>query len=391
MKIAYIDCFSGISGDMLLGALLDAGLPLDELRNELKKLRLDGYRLSSKKITRNGFTGTRFIAEMTGDQPERNLTDIERLIAESALDEDIKNTGTAVFRRIATVEAGIHSQEIDRVHFHEIGAVDSILDIIGTLVGIKKLGIERIYCSKIHLGTGTVTCSHGTIPVPAPATVALLKDVPVYSRGIEAELTTPTGAGIITTVAAGFGPMPAMTLETVGYGAGSRELPHANLLRLIVGRAGNEAGTPEDATVLVETNIDDMSPELFSYLFEKLRPPDALDVFTTPILMKKSRPAVKLSVITTPQALEKVLDILFTETTTLGARIQHIERRKLARETVKVDTRFGTVAVKLGKSGGHVVNLAPEYEDCRVLAAKLGVPLKDVFQAAEAEARKLLK
>lgn len=387
MKIAYLDCFSGVSGDMILGALIDAGLPLDDLRNELKKLGLDGYCITAERVVRKGISGTKFTVEVTVDQPERHLADIEELIGKSRLDDDVKDTGRAVFRRIGAAEAAIHDQPVDRVHFHEIGAVDSILDIMGALIGFKQLGVTEIHCSKVHLGTGTITCSHGTIPVPAPATAALLQGVPVYSRGIEAELTTPTGAGLITTVAASFGPIPDMTVETVGYGAGSRELPQSNMLRVIIGRADESCGSyEEDTVVLVETNIDDMSPEIFSYLFEKLGPPDVLDVFTTPILMKKNRPAVKLSVLTTPAGLDRVLDEIFRETTTLGVRLHHVRRRKLTREIMTVSTRFGQVTVKIGKSGGRMVNLAPEYEDCRARAKEHDIPLEEVFQAAKAAA-----
>ena len=391
MKTAYFDCFSGISGDMILGALIDAGLNLDELKDELKKLKIAGFEINTEKVTRNSISGIKFSVEIQEGHVHRHLNDIIKILKNSSLDEDVKRTSEDIFQRLAEIEAKIHNTTVDKIHFHEVGALDSIVDIIGSVIGVKKLGIERIYSSRIHLGTGFANTQHGKIPVPVPATSELLKDIPVYSTGIESELVTPTGAVIISTLSSGFGEMPYMKIENIGYGAGSKVLKIPNLLRVFVGEILEE-NYEKDEVILVETNIDDMNPEFFDYVTEKLFAEGALDVYKTPIFMKKNRPAILLSVIIPEEKLNRAVSIIFSETTTLGVRIQRINRQKLTREIVPVETKYGLIEIKVSKFGTEIKNLSPEYENCKHIAEKLGVSLKEVFEEAKAAAReKLLK
>jgi len=389
LRIAYFDCFSGVSGDMILGALVDVGLEVSELEAELGQLPVWGFRLQAEKTTRCGISGTRLKVVTEEHRAERHLPDMNEIIDRSALSDDIKSSAKRVFAELAAVEAKIHYKAIDDVHFHEISGLDSIVDVVGSLVGLKKLGIEEVHASRIHVGTGFVECRHGTLPVPAPATLELLKGVPVYSKGIESELATPTGVAILKSVSKGFGPMPDMTVEKIGYGAGSRELEIPNLLRICIGetRQDTYAG---DEVILLETNIDDMNPEFFGHVSERLLTQGALDVFMTPIYMKKNRPATLLSVLTAKDKLDGILLTVFSETTTLGVRIHSVDRKVLGRETILVRTTLGDVRVKVGRIGGEVKTIAPEYEDCREIAARQGVPLKDVYEAAKAACRETL-
>jgi uncharacterized protein (TIGR00299 family) protein len=389
LKIAYFDCFSGVSGDMILGALVDAGLEVSELEAELSQLPVRGFRLQAEKTTRCGIRGTKLSVITEEHRTQRHLPDINEIIDRSALSDDIKDSSRKIFAELAGVEAAIHQKSVDEVHFHEISGLDSIVDVVGSLVGLKKLGLEAVYASRIHVGTGFVECRHGTLPVPVPATLELLKGVPVYSKGIESELATPTGVAILKSVSKGFGPMPEMTVERIGYGAGSRELEIPNLLRICIGEMCRDryAG---DEVLLLETNIDDMNPEFFGHVSERLLTQGALDVFMTPIYMKKNRPATLLSVLTAKEKLDGILSTVFSETTTLGVRIHSVDRRVLTRETISVRTTMGDVRVKLGKFGGEVKTIAPEYEDCREIAARQGVPLKDVYEAAKAACREAL-
>lgn len=389
MKIAYFDCFSGISGDMILGALIDAGLDIQDIESELAKLKISGYNLKTQRVVKKGISGTKFIVEIIEQNIERKLKDIVEIVDQSDLSEDIKDLSKKIFKELATVEAKIHNKNIEEIHFHEIGGLDSIIDIIGSVIGIKKLGIEAIYSSKIHIGTGFVECQHGLIPVPAPATLELLKETSIFSTGIDAELTTPTGAAILKTLSSSFGGMPEMKVKKIGYGAGSRELEIPNLLRVYVGET-SEREYEKDEVILIETNIDNMNPEFFGYISEMLLTQGVLDVFMTPIFMKKNRPATMLSVLTTSDKLDKILSTIFTETTTLGVRIHRLERRKLTREIIKVKTRFGEIKVKVGKVGEMIKNIAPEYEGCKKIAVKQKIPLRDVYEEAKDSARKML-
>lgn len=389
MKTAYFDCFCGVSGDMILGSLVDAGLELGQLESELSKLPVRGFRLLAEKTTRRGISGTKFSVDIQEHHVERHLPDINDIVDRSALSDDIKSSSKRIFMELAGIEARIHNKSVAEVHFHEISALDSIIDVVGSLVGLKKLGIEAVYASRIHVGTGFVECRHGTLPVPAPATLDLLKGIPVYSKGVDSELVTPTGVGILKNVARSFGAMPEMTIEKIGYGAGSRELEIPNLLRVCIGETCQDRYAGDEA-LLVETNIDDMNPEFFSYVSEQLLAQGALDVFMTPIYMKKNRPATLLSVLTARDKLDGILSTVFSETTTLGVRIHSVDRKKLERETVSVRTHLGDVRVKVGRIGGEVKTIAPEYEDCREIAAKRGIPLKDVYEAARSAYREAL-
>jgi uncharacterized protein (TIGR00299 family) protein len=317
------------------------------------------------------------------------LPDINDIVDRSTLSDDIKSSSKRIFRELADVEARIHNKSVAEVHFHEISALDSIIDVVGSLVGLSRLGIEAVYVSKIHVGTGFVECRHGTLPVPAPATLDLLKGIPVYSKGIESELSTPTGVAILKHVAKGFGSMPEMTVEEIGYGAGSRELEIPNLLRVCIGETCGDKYASDEA-LLVETNIDDMNPEFFGYISDQLLAQGALDVFMTPIYMKKNRPATLLSVLAGRDRLDEILSTVFSETTTLGVRIHSLDRKKLERETVSVTTHMGDVRVKVGRIGGEVKTIAPEYEDCREIAARREIPLKDVYEAARVACREAL-
>ena len=389
MKIAYFDCFSGVSGDMILGALIDAGLNLQELESELGKLKISGYKIKAQKAVRKGISGIKFSIDIIEQNMERRLKDIVEIIDQSDLSDNIKDLSKKIFKELATVEAKIHNKNIEEIHFHEVGGLDSIIDVIGSLIGIKKLGIEAIYSSKIHVGTGFVECQHGVIPIPAPATLELLKEISIYSKGIEAELTTPTGAAILKTLSRSFGVMQEMKVKKIGYGAGSRELEIPNLLRVYVGET-NDGGYEKDEVILIETNLDNMNPEFFDYASEMLLKQGALDVFMTPIFMKKARPATMLSVLTMSDKLDKILSTIFTETTTLGVRIHRLERKKLTREIIGVNTRFGEIKVKVSRIGKQIKNIAPEYEDSKEIAVKQKIPLKDVYDEARKVAREIL-
>ncbi|GBD92692.1 hypothetical protein BMS3Abin05_00266 [bacterium BMS3Abin05] len=389
MRAAYFDCFAGVSGDMILGALIDAGLDPALLEAELGKLNVSGYTLKTEKAIRKGLSGIKFSVVTAKQDKKRNLNDICEIIEESDLEADIKDSGRKIFEQLAAVEAKIHNKKIESIHFHEVGALDSIIDVLGSLIGLKKLGIEAVYSSKMHVGTGFVKCQHGTIPVPAPATLELLKEIPIYSRGIEAELTTPTGAAILKTVAKGFGIMPEMRVKKIGYGAGSGDLEIPNLLRIYIGETCAEK-YEENEIILIETNIDDMSPEFFDHVSVLLLGKGSLDVFMTPVFMKKNRPGILLSVLTAPDKLDEILTTLFTETTTFGVRIHRLERKILPREVISVGTKFGEINVKIGRIGKEIKTISPEYEDCREIALKRGISLKDIYHEAKEAARKHL-
>ena len=382
MNIAYFDCFSGISGDMIIGALLDAGLDIHFLDKELHKLNLKDYKIKAAKILKGGIAATQFnVIQAKRPQPERNLAEITRIIECSSLDAKIQNSIKKIFLCIATAEAKIHNQSINDIHFHELGAIDTIIDIAGVVIGLQKLGIEKIYCSKLNVGTGFVRFSHGTFPVPAPATTQILIDVPIYHNNINAELVTPTGAAIISTLASGFGQMPEVRVNTVGYGAGTKDLEQPNVLRVLLGqRAGFGPEIEHDTINIIETNIDNMNPEIYSHVLETLMDRGALDVYLTNIIMKKSRPAIKLTVLAELKNTDKLIRILFRETTTLGIRIYPAARQKLDREIKVIDTKYGPVKFKISKLESHIENSMPEYEECLRIAKHSKVPLKKVYE-----------
>ncbi len=387
---AYFEMFSGISGNMVLGALVDAGLDVEKFKNELAKLGLsDEYDIKITKVSRLSIGGTYVDVKLDHEYEEdhehhehehhgRNLNDIYKIIDRSTLNDEIKSKSKAIFLNLAKAEAKVHRTDIDKIHFHEVGAVDAIVDIVGSVIGMDMLGISRIYASPINTGKGYVMAAHGKLPVPAPATAELLKNVPIYSTETEKELTTPTGAAIITTLAAKFGPRPIMNVQNVGYGAGTYEIEIPNLLRISTGIFKEKF----EEIKVVETNIDDMNPQFYDHVMDRLFLAGALDVYFTPIQMKKNRPAVKITVIIEEKDLEKIEDILLKETTTLGLRIFSTSRKTLDRKVDEVETEWGRVRIKVGMINGKISNVAPEYDDCKTIANEHGLPIKEIYQNA---------
>jgi uncharacterized protein (TIGR00299 family) protein len=396
-RLVYFDCASGASGDMLLGALVDLGLPLERLREELGKLPLRGYRLEARAVDRSGLRATKVDVLVEGHEPDhphqhdhphghghRGLRDILELLDRSSLDAAVKDRAAALFRRLAEAEASVHGTSPEEVHFHEVGAVDSIVDIVGGVSGLAWLGADRFAASALNVGTGSVTMSHGTFPVPPPATARLLHGVPVYGAG-EGELLTPTGALLVTAHATSYGPLPQVRLEGVGHGAGTRDTQgRPNVLRLMV---GEEAAGGDERVLVLETEIDDMPAQLYGPLMDRLLAAGARDVFYTAIQMKKGRPGLLVTVLCDPERCHALEEILFSETTTLGVRRQEWDRTALERDSVTVETAYGPVAVKRGRRAGRVYNAQPEFEDCRRVAEARGVPAKEVWAAAVAAYR----
>jgi uncharacterized protein (TIGR00299 family) protein len=377
MKIAYFDCFSGISGDMTLGAIVANGIPIEQLAAEIVKLGLTGYEMKATPVIKKGISGMKVDVIIHEKQVFRHLPQIETIIQSSLLPEAVKQDSLKVFRRLGAAEAKVHGIPIEKVHFHEVGAMDSIIDIIGSVIGLYLLGVEKIYASRLNVGTGFVKSEHGVIPVPAPATVELCQGVPVYSNGIQKELVTPTGAALLTTLAEGFGNLPEMKISSVGYGAGGLELEsQANLLRLMIG--DSQCGTNQDTILVLESNLDDMNPQNYDYLMEKLFASGALDVYLTPIQMKKNRPGVMLSVLAKPADQEKIEQLILEETTTFGIRAHTAVRRILSREFVVITTSHGDVKVKIGFLDGKIYSVTPEYEECKKIACQSGIPLKEI-------------
>jgi uncharacterized protein (TIGR00299 family) protein len=454
MRVAYLECFSGISGDMFLGALVDAGVPPQLMEDTVAALKI-GARLETSRVVRGGIAATKVDVWVDGEKNEpgdeygkrhehshrespsheeghshghdesghseytrtdhehrenshfrhgessragapaprehrhlhgRGLTEIRQIISSAPISEKAKKTATSIFESLGAAEAKIHSTSIDAVHFHEVGAVDAMVDIICAAVGAEALGVDEIICSPLNVGGGTVKCAHGTIPVPAPATLELLADAPVYSSGVQAELVTPTGAAIVKTMASRFGAFPQMKVEKSGYGAGARDFHgHPNVLRLTVGKtaaADSVSQTNSDTISVLEANLDDLNPQLFGYVMDRLLEEGALDAFGAPVQMKKNRPGTLLTVLCKPEDAANMTKIIFAETTTLGVRRRDEARQILARRWEHVHTAWGEVRIKIASMNGTVTNYAPEYEDCRKLAAQHKVPLKTVMQEA---------
>ncbi len=418
-KVLYVDCFSGASGDMILGALIDAGLPIEELREALGSLALGDVHLRVERVERSGIGATSFTVEGGTDanpqghsheehhedhddhhHPDehhdhhhdkehrhddgqhhhhRGLSEICQMVDGSSLSDAAKTRAKRLFRRLAETEAEIHQMPVEKVHLHEVGAVDSIIDIAGAVFGLERLGVDRIVVSPLNVGSGTVTCEHGVMPVPAPATARLIEGVPVYSSGPAVELLTPTGALILTDYADAFGAMPAMTIRQSGYGAGDREFSdHPNLLRVLIGDEERAGG--HERVVLIECEIDDMNPQIFGVLMDRLYAAGALDVYYAPIQMKKNRPGTLVSIVARPEDRPALSGIVFRETTTIGVRFIEMDRERLDRESVDVETPLGTVRVKVARRAGAsaVVNAAPEFEDCVRLAGEHGLSVKEV-------------
>jgi uncharacterized protein (TIGR00299 family) protein len=427
MRIAYLECFSGMSGDMFLGALVDAGVPARVLEETVTALGV-GAKLEISRVVRSGISATKVDVYVDGekDLPReeywekqqasehshehrghshshpgetwtgvsaphehshgRGLTEIRGIVSSASISESGKKTAIAIFEALGRAEAKIHNTSIERVHFHEVGAVDAMVDIVCAAVGAEVLGVDEIICSPLNVGGGTVKCAHGTFPVPAPATVELLKDAPVYSSGLQAELVTPTGAAIVKTLASRFAAFPEMKIEKSGYGAGSRDFPgHPNVVRLTVGEAALTAlaaKTASETITVLEANLDDLNPQVFGYVMDRLFEEGALDAFGMPVQMKKNRPGTLLTVLCKLEDASKLTHLIFTETTTLGVRRRDEMRRTLARRWESVGTPWGEVRIKIASMNGTVTNYAPEYEDCRRIAAEYHVPLKTVIQEA---------
>ena len=407
--IAYFDCFSGISGDMVLGALVDAGAELSALEQELRKLNLPGWSISAEKVRRRSIMAMQAKVTVAGQgspgqsahhehahghvkhaHEHRGLAEILKMIDGAALAPRAADRARKIFQRLGEAEAKVHGIAIEKVHFHEVGAVDSIIDIVGAAIGFDLLGIDEFACSSMDLGSGQVHTEHGVLPVPAPATVELLRGAPTHSSGIERELVTPTGAAIATTLARHFGAVPPMRLRAIGYGAGSADLAEKpNVLRLLVGeRIETQTGEWDAPITVIETNVDDMSPQIYGYFAEKALVAGALDVFSTPAQMKKNRPGLLVTILSEPENVSSLIDLVFRETTTIGVRAYDVRRKTLDRELVPVETRFGTVRMKVSRRNGSLLTATPEYDDCQVIAAERGVPLKDVIAAASFEFQK---
>jgi uncharacterized protein (TIGR00299 family) protein len=379
-RVLYLDCFSGISGDMTLGAFLDAGLPLDELKRALGSLALDGVDVSASRVLRTGVSATQFLVS-DGNEPSahghRHLPGIFKLVDKAALSPGARERAKEMFSRLAEAEAAIHQMPVEKVHLHEVGAIDSIIDIVGASFAFEWAGADQVVCSPLNVGGGIVQAAHGIFPVPAPATLALLGDAPVYSGVVQKELVTPTGALIATTFANSFGVIPPMSIERIGYGAGSRDNPDTpNVLRLLIGRAADRPSA--ERVTVIECEIDDMNPQIFGVAMDRLYAAGALEVFYVPAQMKKNRPGTLLTVVAPPELRARLADIVFSETTTIGLRYQDVERECLQREIVQVETPLGVVRFKVASRSGIVFNVAPEFEDCAKLAAEHALPVKEV-------------
>ena len=384
MKLAYFDCFSGISGDMTLGALVDAGCAVEQVREGLRGLQVPGWELTAEKVWKNGMAAT-YVNVKTEDQStHRSLNVILEILQKSQLAPAVRERAAAIFQKLGEAEARVHDVPLEKIHFHEVGAVDAIVDIVGACIGFEVLGIEKFACSALNVGGGTAKMAHGVLPVPAPATARLLTGKPTYSNGVQKELVTPTGAAIIATLCDAFGPQPAMSVSAIGYGAGTADLEgQPNVLRIMIGEVAEKtvAGFDEEIAV-IEANLDDMNPQIYGYFLEKALGAGALDVYTTPVQMKKNRPGTLLTVLCKPQDTNALMSLIFAETTTFGARTYRAQRRVLPREWVSVATEYGDVRIKVSRVNGRILHVAPEYDDCRKLAVEKNVPLQKVIAEA---------
>lgn len=384
MRIAYFDCFSGAAGDMIVGALIDAGVDPAWLREQVARMSIGGFQIRIEKVKKQGIAATKFDVDLdlTVKQPHRHLKHVVEIIRGAGLSPQVEERSIAVFERLAHAEAAVHGTTIEKVHFHEVGAIDAILDVVCACICLDRLGIEHVHVSSIPTGSGTVRCDHGVMPVPAPATALLLKGIPLADCDESGELTTPTGAAILTTIAKSFGPAPGLTIESIGYGAGSREnKTRPNVLRVLVGNLSPSASSNE--VMVLETNLDDASPQVVGFCIERLLEAGAWDAFALPIQMKKGRPGVLLTALVDPLRAAEFEGILFRETPTFGVR-RRIERRSIMeRRHETVRTSFGEIRMKVGRIG-EVVTATPEYEDCKAAALSSGAPLREVIAAATA-------
>jgi pyridinium-3,5-bisthiocarboxylic acid mononucleotide nickel chelatase len=403
MRTLYFDCFAGISGDMTLGALVGAGADARSLVEQLALLDVEGYEISFETAERSGISATRAVVRMTKEEHKhRHLSHILEIIQRSRLNDSVKERASKIFSRLGDAEARVHNVPVERIHFHEVGAVDAIVDVVGACIGFELLGIERFNASALHVGSGTVEMEHGRFPVPPPAVAELLRDAPIYSTDIKGELVTPTGAAIVATLCESFGPVPRMRLLSTGYGAGTREYKDfPNVLRVLVGETeasvdasvegvaevDEGVGVEVEELIVIETNVDDVSPQVLGHLMEEAFTRGALDCYFTHVQMKKNRPGVLVSILCRKPEREALTELLFMETPTLGVREFTVRRRALERESVTVETEFGRIAVKVGRLRGRVLSATPEFEECREAAHRAGVPLRDVQEAARAAFR----
>jgi pyridinium-3,5-bisthiocarboxylic acid mononucleotide nickel chelatase len=384
MNLAYFDCFSGISGDMTLGAVIDAGCDVARLRSELQRLQVPGWEISAEKVWKNGMAATHAKVETEDQKKHRSLTDILEILKKSELVPQVRERASSIFQRLGEAEARVHDVPLEKIHFHEVGAVDAIVDIVGACIGFQSLGIDKFACSPLNVGGGTAKMAHGVLPVPAPATANLLQGKPTYSNGVQRELVTPTGAAIVATLCDSFGPQPPMTVSAIGYGAGTADLEgQPNVLRIMIGESAEKAvpGYDEEISV-IEANLDDMNPQIYGYFLERALAAGALDVYTTPVQMKKNRPGTLLTVLCKPQDTNALTSMIFAETTTFGVRTTRAQRRILPREHVNVSTTFGDVRIKLSRVNGRILHVSPEFDDCRKLAVEKNVPLQQVINEA---------
>ncbi len=386
MKTAYFDLVSGASGDMILGALLDAGLPQTTLENELGKLHLDDFHLHHKKVLKNCFSATKVDVHVHDHAPERHLADLQKVVTDSHLSDSVKEKANRIFHRICEAEATIHNSEIDKVHLHEVGGVDAIVDVCGALAGLEALGLERIIVSPFPLGRGFVFGAHGEIPLPAPAALSLLKGCPITGSPLEKELVTPTGAAILTEIADGYGPIPPMTLDTIGYGAGTADFKYPNVLRLILGDSEQSEGLITETLIQLESNLDDESPEVVGHVSRLLMEQGALDVAVLPAQMKKDRPGVLIQVLSKPSHTDRLQNTLLSQTSTLGVRRNEVRRDSLPRRIETVTTQHGSIRVKIAEIPGHAAKIIPEYEDCRKASEKTGTSLSEIYHTVKHDA-----
>jgi len=382
MKVIYFDLIGGASGDMILAALIDAGMPAKKLEEMLDGLKLDEFELKTSSINKNGFQATKVDILVGKQPPERHLKEILEVIQNSSLPEAIQDRATKIFQKIAAVEAGIHNKPVDQIHLHELGGTDTIVDVTGALLALDYLGVSHIYASPIPLGSGFIKGAHGQIPLPAPATMGLLEGLPVRSTEIKAELITPTGAALLAELVEDFSPPPEMKVESVGYGAGTRDLPIPNLLRVMIGETAETGNQDREQLILLESNLDDLNPEIYPYVMESLFNAGALDVCLVPVQMKKNRPGTQIQVLVEVQKAEEMREILFQETSTLGIRQTQIDRYSLPRNIQEVSTSFGIVRIKVAGDGTKFQKASPEYEDCQKLARENDIPLQQVYQEA---------
>ncbi|MCJ7745187.1 MAG: nickel pincer cofactor biosynthesis protein LarC [Actinobacteria bacterium] len=390
MTIAYFDCFSGISGDMILGALVDLGLDIEDIASTLSSLDLEEFRLETREVSSYGLRATKVDVVVPDSVLVRTFNNIRDLIENSALPQQVKATSLEIFMRLASAESVVHGKPIDQVHFHEVGAVDSIVDIVGAAYGVYALGISEVFSSPLPMGHGMIKTAHGAIPVPAPAVLEILQDTPTYGRGIPTEIVTPTGAAVIKTLATSFGVAPPMRIDRVGCGAGTKDIGVPNLLRVVTGVPLEFPAEEEELAYLVSTNIDDMNPEFYDYVIERLLDAGAHDVWLTPIQMKKTRPGTIITVLCSPGDATVLKRILLEETSTFGLRTSTVMKKAIEREIIEVETPWGKVSVKVGRESNRITNISPEFADCARIAGEQSVPIKEVFRKAQSLAQEQL-